>query len=583
MRSLTRETIKIYWQHGKKYKLALFLMAIGTVGVSGFEVVIPFWYKKLFDTIALNDFALAPELLKIITAVWFLWMGVWLSRRIRDFVTAYFEARMISNLLNTCFDYLHGHSYSFFSNNFVGSLVRKVNRFARSFEEITDQTLIHLGNTGIHVVLVIIILFTRHWILGAGVLIWAIVYIFFGYKYTMFKIRYDREKAAQDSVVTGVMADTVTNQMNLKMFGARDREFENFKKTTDDLYYKQKKAWYLGSFAEAIQGFLMVALEFMVLYIAIKFWQRGLFTIGDFALLQSFVIGLFSRLWNIGNSIRRVFERFADADEMTEILITPHGVKDLPRTKNLLVTNARINFKDVSFGYHDELMVFDKFNLEIKPGERTALIGTSGGGKSTIVKLLLRFHDINSGQILIDGQNIANFNQNSLRRSIAMVPQDPILFHRSLMENIRYARPEATKEEVIRAAKLAHAHKFIIKFPQGYETFVGERGIKLSGGERQRVAIARAIIKNAPILILDEATSSLDSESEKFIQDAMKKLMNNRTTIVIAHRLSTIMQMDRIVVIEDGKVKEQGKHKELLKAHKGTYQRLWEIQAGGFA
>ncbi len=223
------------------------------------------------------------------------------------------------------------------------------------------------------------------------------------------------------------------------------------------------------------------------------------------------------------------------------------------------------------------------FNLKINSGEKIALIGPSGGGKTTLVKLLMRFLDIQKGEITIDGQNIAAATQDSLRRNIAFVPQEPILFHRTLRENIGYAKPGATEQEIIKAAKLAHAHEFISSFPQGYETLVGERGIKLSGGERQRVAIARAILKDAPILVLDEATSSLDSESEHYIQDALKNLMQGKTVIVIAHRLSTIMQMDRIVVLEQGKITEEGKHEELLKMQQGTYQKLWQIQAGGFA
>jgi ATP-binding cassette subfamily B protein len=248
-----------------------------------------------------------------------------------------------------------------------------------------------------------------------------------------------------------------------------------------------------------------------------------------------------------------------------------------------VVKNGAVDFQNVGFHYNHDTKIFHGFNLKVRPGEKLALVGPSGGGKSTVIKLLFRFKDIQEGRILIDGQDICQVTQDSLRQAVALVPQDPILFHRSLMDNIRYGRPEATDEEVYAAAKAAHAHEFISKLPEGYKTFVGERGVKLSGGERQRVAIARAILKNAQILVLDEATSSLDSESEYYIQDALNNLMKNKTTIVIAHRLSTIREMDRIIVMEDGQVKEEGTHDELLSIDEGLYQRLWNRQVHGFA
>jgi len=327
----------------------------------------------------------------------------------------------------------------------------------------------------------------------------------------------------------------------------------------------------------------MISLEFGMMYYAIRLWQNGVMTVGDIALIQAYLFRIFDQLWDMGKNIRTIYEAAADANEMTEILLTGHEVQDASRAANLEIKKGEIKFRNVYFAYHEGMEILKDFNLTIKPGERVAFIGPSGGGKSTVVKLLFRFYDIQGGEILIDGKNIAAVTQDSLRANVALVPQEPILFHRSLIDNIRYARPGASDAEVIKAAKLAHAHEFISGFPEGYNTFVGERGVKLSGGERQRVAIARAILKNAPILVLDEATSSLDSESEMYIQDALKKLMKGRTTIVIAHRLSTIMQMDRIIVMENGKIMEQGSHHELLKVQQGVYQRLWNIQAGGFA
>ena len=262
------------------------------------------------------------------------------------------------------------------------------------------------------------------------------------------------------------------------------------------------------------------------------------------------------RLWDFGRIIRNIYESFADSKEMVEILETPYEVKDIPNAKTLKVAGGQIEFKDISFAFNETRTVLKNINLNIKSGEKIALIGPSGAGKSTIVKLLMRMYDLTSGTIEIDNQNVKEVTQDSLRQNISLVPQDPILFHRTLMENIRYGKGKATNEEVMAAAKLAHCDEFIDTLPLKYETHVGERGIKLSGGERQRVAIARAILKNAPILVLDEATSSLDSHSESLIQDALNNLMEDKTTIVIAHRLSTIARADRIVVMDKGEIVE---------------------------
>jgi ATP-binding cassette subfamily B protein len=338
----------------------------------------------------------------------------------------------------------------------------------------------------------------------------------------------------------------------------------------------------MSAWADAAQSALLAVLEVGMIYIAIKLWLLGKLEIGDFALLQGYIVTLMFKVWDVGRFIRKIYESLADANEMTEILVKPHEVVDKSKARVFKFRQGAIEFSKVFFTYKEGVEVLRDFDLQIKPGEKVALIGSSGGGKSTLIKLLFRFYDIQNGKIVIDGQDISAVTQDSLRKNLSLVPQDPILFHRSLMENIRYGKPEASEAEVIEASRIAHCHEFISRFPQGYETLVGERGVKLSGGERQRVAIARAVLKNAPILVLDEATSSLDSESEMLIQDALKKLMKGKTVIVVAHRLSTIMQMDRIIVIDGGRIVEEGKHKELLKAQEGIYQKLWNIQAGGF-
>ncbi len=299
-------------------------------------------------------------------------------------------------------------------------------------------------------------------------------------------------------------------------------------------------------------------------------------------LLQSYVIRLVENLWNFASIVRTFYDGFADAQEMAVILDKPYSVSDNP-TVSLSTTKGDLEFKDVTYIYDkNNTKVFDNFSLTIPAGQKVAIIGSSGAGKSTFVKLIMRLFDVTQGSICIDGVDIRNISQENLRSQISFVPQEPVLFHRTLMENIRYGRRDATEEEVKKAAELAHCTEFIENLPYKYETYVGERGVKLSGGERQRVAIARAILKDAPILVLDEATSSLDSQSEVLIQDALHNLIKGKTTIVIAHRLSTIREMDRIVVIANGKIVEEGKHEELIKKIDGEYKKLWDLQAGGF-
>jgi ATP-binding cassette subfamily B protein len=327
---------------------------------------------------------------------------------------------------------------------------------------------------------------------------------------------------------------------------------------------------------------MMVGLEIGLMFYALHLWREGLVTIGDFVLIQTYLINMFDRLWDFGRIIRYYYEAMADAQEMTEILEKPHEIVDMPKAKQLKISEGKIEFINVDFSYNQTRQIIKKLNLVIQPKEKVAIVGPSGGGKSTIASILLRQHDLTDGRIIIDGQNISQVSQESLWSNIGLVNQDPILFHRSLSENISYGLWGSNQEQVVKAAKMAHCHDFIKGFTEGYDTFVGERGMRLSGGERQRVAMARAIIKNAPILVLDEATSSLDSESEELIQKALSNLMKNKTVIVIAHRLSTIMKMDRIVVVDNGQIVEQGSHTELLKKRDGFYQRLWSKQVGGF-
>lgn len=330
------------------------------------------------------------------------------------------------------------------------------------------------------------------------------------------------------------------------------------------------------------QNLVMTVVKISLFTLAIYLWATGQASVGDFV----FVVGIYAllsgHLRQIGDRVRETQRAANDMEEMVEYSLTPFQVADQPDAKTFKMGPGKIEFKNVNFKYPGQKeVVYKNLSLIINPGEKIALVGHSGGGKSTLVKLIQRLYDLDSGEILIDGQNIAQVTQTSLRESIALVPQDPILFHRTLLDNISYGAKRATKKQILEAAKKSHAKEFIDTLPKQYNTLVGERGVKLSGGQRQRIAIARAMLTPANILILDEATSSLDSISEGYIQEALKVLQENKTTIIIAHRLSTIKSVDRILVLEDGEIVEEGKHEVLLKK-KGKYAQLWEHQVGGF-
>jgi ATP-binding cassette, subfamily B, bacterial len=576
--------LKYLWKAVSPQKWAVYFTISAFLVTNVISILIPLIYKKFFDILAQDGdkLLLSPSLIKLILYIFFLHCVIWVFFRVGMLALNKLESRTMARIRQMSFDYMLKHSYSFYTNNFTGSLVQKVSRFSRSFERLYDMLVFNVIPLVIHATGVIIVVYFQEPFISYIILAWITIIFIFNYFFQKWKLKYDLLATKADSATSGALADALSNQNTIVSFNGFLKESEDFKKITLDQSDKQIHTWNLSIIKDLVQSGLMIIVELVIFYYAIKFWERDLITVGTFVLIQVYILGLSNRLWDFGRIIRNIYESFADSKEMVEILEMPYEIKDIPTAKNLNVTKGEIEFKNVNFAFNQTRNVLDDINLRINNGEKVALIGPSGAGKSTIVKLLLRMYDLTSGAIEIDGQNIKEATQNSLRQNISLVPQDPVLFHRTLMDNIRYGRENATDEEVMEASKLAHCDEFIQELPLKYETFVGERGIKLSGGERQRVAIARAILKNAPILILDEATSSLDSHSESLIQDALEKLMHGKTSIVIAHRLSTIRKMDKVIVIKDGKVAEEGSHEELTKREEGIYKNLWELQAGGF-
>ncbi len=578
----TKQTLQFYWQEARERLLAFILIVACVVSAATLGIVVPLYYKRFFDILALADTSRADALVGVLLIIGALELARWALWRISTFISAPFEAAGLGNLANKCFAYLHKHSFSYFNNNFVGSLVKRVNWFTRAYEGTMDKLFWNILPVGVNISAIIIVLIFKQPVLALAIVVWTVLFLAVNWIFTSYKIKFDLERNEAESKATAVLADTITNNSNVKLFVGYDREVTNFGNANDYVIKLRKHTWKLDNIFDAMQGLLVVVLQVGIFFLAIYLWKKGTITVGDFVLIQTYIIIIFESVWGFGRIIRQLYTDLSDADEMTAILLTPHEINDAVDARELKIVDGKIVFDDVDFNYNETRKIIQKMNLTIQPHEKVALVGPSGAGKSTIVKLLLRMHDVTGGKILIDGQSVTSVSQESLWSAISLVPQDPILFHRTLMENIRYGKPDATDDEVVHAAKLAHCHEFIEEFQDKYQTFVGERGVKLSGGERQRVAIARAILRNAPILILDEATSSLDSESEHLIQDALNTLMKNKTVIVIAHRLSTIMEMDRIMVVNHGAIVEEGTHDTLLQKSGGIYAQLWKRQAGGF-
>jgi len=582
----------------KKYKWSLFIATSGTIiSTLAGPIIVPVYYKNFFDlltksadtTSGLSVSAIAPQLIHLIVIIFVIHIIGWIAFRAFVFTCTYLQVGIMTELRQIAYDYTIGHSYSFFSNSFSGSLVQRINRFMRAFERVTDRFFYEIIPILTRVVGVCIVLWYTNPVFTFAIIIWMIVFFAISFTFSRLKLPYDIKAAEVESHATGVLADSLSNHTTIQLFNRQAHESSLFGGVNQVHTKAMYKKWSISNVIDGIQAFMNIAIEFVIFYIAVKYWGAGVITVGTFVLIQIYIFGLMDSFWGWSRILRDMYESFADAKEMVEIMKLSHSVKDSIGAKSLTVPRGEIDLKDVEFTFGEAVgvdsvknnSVLDHVSLKIAAGELVALIGPSGAGKSTLVRLLLRLYDIQGGSIEIDGQDIKNVTQGSLRENISFVPQDPILFHRSLKENIKYGKLTATDGEVVEAAKLAHCHEFISALPNGYDTFVGERGIKLSGGERQRVAIARAILKNAPILVLDEATSSLDSHSELLIQDALDVLMKGKTVVVIAHRLSTIRKMNRIIVLDHGKIIEEGTH-DGLNASGGMYAKLWSLQSHGF-
>ncbi|OGJ42999.1 hypothetical protein A3B60_02685 [Candidatus Peregrinibacteria bacterium RIFCSPLOWO2_01_FULL_39_12] len=478
------------------------------------------------------------------------------------------------------FKYLIGHSRAYFNSKFAGSLVNKISNASRGISSMFSNILWQFYPLIIGLIVDVVIVVSIDKMLGVLFVAWVVIFLSFNYYIVRKKQHLSFAVARAGSELKGKMVDTVSNIATVHA-NARHKFERNFVGLFIEKYRrKHLKSWIASEWILFANGILLAIFVFGMISITVFVMKNSYATLGSLVLIISMTVDLTRSLFFIGHKMTDAIDDYSQIEEGLRELIVPYDITDKLDAKNLVKSKGHLVFKDVSFSFGD-MVVFDKFCLEVKAGEKVGIVGVSGAGKTTLTDLLMRNHDIKKGKVTVDSHDIRDITRKSLRRQIAFVPQDVSLFHRTIRENIRYGNLTASDKDVVEASKKAQAHEFIKSFPEGYDTFVGERGVRLSGGQRQRVAIARAFLKSAPILVLDEATSSLDSESELFVQSALAKLMRGKSVIAIAHRLSTLRIMDRIVVLEDGRIVEDGTHESLLRGG-GVYSGLWNRQVEGF-
>lgn len=493
------------------------------------------------------------------------------------------QSRAIKQLYYDAVSQLLRRDISFFNDNFAGSLTKKTIGYAGRYELISDTLTHNVISKIIPTIFALIVLATYSPWISLLLISWVFVAVMAILPLIRHRQKLVNIRETASNKLSGHIADVYANVGAVKAQSSEDFEQNRNMQLTNDYVKKMKRSWDFQNLRiDILIAPIYVLSNLSGLILGLYLAQNGVIEYVNIIVIFSYYTLVTFFMWEFNNVYRRIETAFSDAAQYTELLLTEPTIHDPETPLTIKDPQGIIDFKDVRFSYDgNDRRLFDGFNLTIPAGQKFGLVGRSGGGKTSITKLLLRFVDIDGGTIEIDGVPITKLTQHELRSLISYVPQDPIMFHRTIRENIAYTKPNASEEEIVAAAKKAHAHEFIKDLPKGYETLVGERGVKLSGGQRQRIAIARAILKNAPILLLDEATSALDSESENLIQDALWKLMENKTAIVIAHRLSTIQKMDEIIVLDKGAVAERGTHTELTKSN-GIYSELWAHQSGGF-
>ncbi len=583
-RQTIRKVVPYMWPKGqawvkRRVVLALSLLVFAKV----ISVLTPFFYKAAVDALT-GDGAISPAWMLGVGAIG-LTLAYGIAKlmtvgfsQLRDVVFAKVAQRALRSLALETFQHMHQLSMRYHITRKTGGLSRIIERGVKGVEFLLRFMLFSMGPLILELIMVAGILYFVFdvWYLAVVVAtIWA--YVWFTFKITEWRVKIRKQMNDEDTDANQKAIDSLLNFETVKYFGAEEREAQRYDVSMAGYEAAALKTSYSLAFLNFGQSVFITAGLVGVMVMAAMGVQSGALTVGDFVMVNAYMIQITMPLNFLGTVYREIRQSLVDMGEMFNLLEQPAEVNDKPDAAALKVSGGELVLDDVHFGYEDARPILKGVSLTVGAGETVAIVGPSGSGKSTIGRLLFRFYDVNGGALRIDGQDLRDVTQSSLHAQIGVVPQDTVLFNDTIYYNVAYGRPEASRSEVEAAAKAAKIHDFVMQLPDGYETTVGERGLKLSGGEKQRVGIARTLLKNPPVLLLDEATSALDTQTERDIQDSLREMGQGRTVITIAHRLSTIVDADQIVVLEDGLIVEQGSHDELL-ANEGRYSKMWNRQ-----